>query len=102
MPDPPFAIGIQGEIAVVIGRNVQPQGPWRRLRGPGKLLGLPSRDVSYKNRMHAIPGAIEDKSRGVVQPRIMSWILYPIGPQRIFFAGSGWNINTLTHAVLLA
>src|ERR1035441_2889453 len=102
MPDPPLAIRFQGEIVLVIGRHVQPHGPRRRLRGAGQLLWLPSRYVSDKRDMRAIPCTIEDKSSGIVQPRIVSWILTPIRPHRIFFAGPGWNINTLGRAVLLA
>src|ERR1035438_4692534 len=102
MPDPPFAIRFQGEIVLIIGRNVQPYGPWRGLRGASKLLCLPSRYVSDKRDMRAVPCTNEDKSSGIVQPRIVSWILNPIRPHRIFFAGPGWNINTLGRAVLLA
>src|ERR1039457_3413274 len=101
MPDPPFSIRFQGEIVLIIGRHVQPYGPWRRLRGAGQLLCLSSRYVSDKRDMRAIPCTIEDKSRGVREPSIMSRILNPIRPQRIFFAGSGWNINTLGDAIFL-
>src|SRR5580658_5292067 len=102
MPDPPFAVGIEDKIVLVIGRDVQPRGPGRRLCGAGQLLRLASRYISDKRDARAIPGTGKDKSRGVVKPRIMSWILHPIRPQCIFFAGSGWNIHALRRAVLLA
>src|SRR5271170_1978722 len=102
MPDPPFAVGVQDEIVLVIGRDVQLYVPGRRLCCASQLLWLSSRYVSDKREMRAGSCTSEDKSRGVMQPRIMSWILHPIRPQRIFFARSGWNIHALGRAVLLA